>query len=160
MSNLLGQRLPLVLIIDDNQEILEEVAAVLLSANIASHGCTRSEEAFAVATESQPDLILCDMNLFGESGPEVCERIRQQPGLERIPVMFLSTSQMPDIIRRSHGSSSTYCIRKPFSPDVLLGLIETAIGHPHGILQSVASGPLRKTLLDAPQLMAVDTVQA
>jgi DNA-binding response OmpR family regulator len=128
MKDRLGQVPPRVLVIDDQQQTLDEVAATLGSANIACQCCTRPDEAFAVALQNPPDLILCDTNLFGESGPETCERIKQQLGLEHVPVMFLSTAQIPDIIRRSHGASSTYCLRKPFAPDVLVGLIDAAIG--------------------------------
>jgi CheY-like chemotaxis protein len=128
MKNRLGQVPPLVLVIDNEQQVLDEVAATLGSANIACHCCTQPDEAFAVALRNPPDLILCDTNMFGESGPETCERIKRQPGLENIPVMFLSTAQMPDVIRRSHGSNSTYSLRKPFAPDVLVGLIDAAIG--------------------------------
>lgn len=130
MKNRPEQAMPLVLVIDDEQEVLHEVEAALASANIACHCCSRPDDAFAFAVQTPPDLILCDMHLFGESGPETCERIKQQPGLEDIPVMFLSTVQMPDIIRRCHGSGSTYCLRKPFASNVLLGLIDAAIGSP------------------------------
>jgi putative two-component system response regulator len=128
MKNLLGQNPPLVLVIDHEQTVLEEVTAVLASANIACHCCTEPDDALATAAKTPPALILCDTSLFGESGPETCERIRKQPGLEDVPVMFLSTAQSPDIIRRSHGANSTYCVRKPFSPDVLLGLIDSVLG--------------------------------
>jgi CheY-like chemotaxis protein len=140
MKNRLGQVPPLVLVIDDHRQTLDEVAATLGSANIACHCCTQADEAFAMALRNPPDLILCDTNLFGESGPETCERIRQQPGLHHVPVMFLSTAQIPDVIRRSHDSTSTYCLRKPFAANVLLGLIDAAIG--------------------ATPLLAADTAQA
>jgi CheY-like chemotaxis protein len=149
---------PLVLVIDDEQEMLDTVAAVLASANIACRCCTRPDEAFAVALESLPDLILCDLNLFGESGPEVCEQIKRQPGLEAIPVMFLSAAQMPDIIRRSHGSTSTYCIRKPFSPNVLLGLIDTAIGAQQRTASEVAQRAPWRAPLETPQLVVAEAM--
>lgn len=125
-----GPDTPLVLVIDDEQRVLDEVAAILTSANFACRCCTRPDEALASAISTPPNLILCDTNLFGESGPETCDRIRQQPGLGSVPVMYLSTSQMPDVIRRSYGSSSVYSLRKPFSSDVLIRLIDAAIGAP------------------------------
>jgi CheY-like chemotaxis protein len=128
MNNRPGQVPPLVLVIDEDRQSLEKMAATLDSANIAHHCCSRPDEAFAAAVQTPPDLILCDTNLFGESGPETCERIKQQPGLEHVPVMFLSTAQVPDIIRRSHGANSTYSLRKPFAADALIGLIDAAIG--------------------------------
>jgi CheY-like chemotaxis protein len=139
MKNPTEQDTPLVLVIDDEQKVLNEVAAILASAKTACHCCSRPDDALAFAINTPPDLILCDMNLFGESGPETCERIKQQPGLRDIPVIFLSTAQMPDVIRRSHGAESTYSLRKPFTPDVLIGLIDAAIGIPQFTANDVLS---------------------
>mgnify|MGYP003879746461 FL=1 len=76
-------------------------------------------------------MIICDINLNGESGLELCERIKQSPELRDTPVMFLSGAQIPDIIRRSHAVGGAYYLRKPFDPDVLLELIDKAMWMPH-----------------------------
>jgi CheY-like chemotaxis protein len=122
-----GNEQPLVLVIDEDREVLEKVTAVLSSANFACHCCTASEEAITAAQATPPELILCDVNLQGESGLETCRRIKQQPGLENVPVMLLSRAQLPDIIRRSNAAGGIYCLRKPFDPDVLVELIDRAI---------------------------------
>ena len=122
----------LVLVIDDERAVLDEVTTVLSRANFACRCCTTAEEAIAAALETPPDLILCDISLHGESGLETCERIRQQMGLEDVPVMFLSGAQLPDIIRRSYAAGGIYCLRKPFDPDVLIELIDQAVGVPGG----------------------------
>jgi CheY-like chemotaxis protein len=128
MKTLTERSTPLILVIEDEQETLDEVAATLAAANISCRCCTRPDEAFSAASKTLPDLILCDVNLFGETGPETCDRIKQQPGLEDVPVIFLSASQTPDIIRRGNGSCGTYYVRKPISPNVLIGLIDTVVG--------------------------------
>jgi CheY-like chemotaxis protein len=46
------------------------------------------------------------------------------------PVMFLSGTQVPDIIRRTHGAGGTYYLRKPFDGMVLLELIDKALASP------------------------------
>jgi CheY-like chemotaxis protein len=125
-----GNEQPLVLVIDDEQGVLDEVKEVLSQANLACHCCTTCEEAMATAQATSPDLILCDVNLQGISGLDLYERIREQPGLESVPVMFLSGVQLPDIIRRSYADGGIYCLRKPFDPTVLIELIDQALGVP------------------------------
>ena len=129
MSNFESEQ-PLVLVVDDEREVLDEVMAVLSKASFACCCCTSSQEAMAAVQATPPHLILCDVNLQGESGLELCEQITQLPGLEEVPVMFLSGAQLPDIIRRSFASGGIYCLRKPFDPDVLVELIDQAIGVP------------------------------
>jgi CheY-like chemotaxis protein len=122
---------PLVLVVDDEPEVLEEVAAVLRRANFACTTCSSADEAIAAARRQPPDLILSDINLHGRSGLEMCEQIKQNPELSDVPVMFLSGAQIPDIIRRSHAVGGTYYLRKPFDPEVLVELIDKALWMPH-----------------------------
>ena len=44
--------------------------------------------------------------------------------------MFLSATQIPDIIRRSHDAGGAYHVRKPFDPDVLTELVDKALWTP------------------------------
>jgi CheY-like chemotaxis protein len=123
-----GNQQPLVLVIDDEGAVLTKISEALSQANLACRCCATCEEALSAAQDSTPDLILCDVNLQGTSGLELCERIKRQPGLEDVPVMFLSGAQLPDVIRRSHSDGGIYCLRKPFSANVLIELIDQALG--------------------------------
>ena len=129
--NPIETRRPLILIVDDEPEVLEEVEAVLTGANFICRCCTTAESAIAAAEEWLPDLIISDINLHGHSGLQMCERIKQKKELENVPVMFLSGAQIPDIIRRSHAAGGTYYLRKPFDPEVLVELIDKALWMPH-----------------------------
>lgn len=122
---------PLVLVVDDETEVLDEVANILVGAGFACRCCTTAEAAIALAESNPPDLIISDINLHGRSGLQMCEQIKQDEALEDVPVMFLSGAQIPDIIRRSHAVGGTYYLRKPFDPEVLLELIDKALWMPH-----------------------------
>jgi CheY-like chemotaxis protein len=122
-----GTEKPLVLAVDDDRTVLDEVTGALSRVNFACQCCTTSQEALLAVQTTVPDLILCDVNLNGESGLDLCERIKQQPELEDVPVMFLSGAQLPDIIRRNFNDGGTYCLRKPFAPTVLVELIDQAL---------------------------------
>ena len=119
-----------VLVVDDEVEVLEEVAEVLQRANFDCYCCTTPEAAVASAEIDPPDLIISDINLHGQSGLAMCERIREITALKHVPVMFLSGAQIPDIIRRSHAAGGTYYLRKPFDPEVLVELIDKALWMP------------------------------
>jgi CheY-like chemotaxis protein len=127
-----GNEQPLVLVVDDQQSVLDDVAEMFGRANFACQCCIAPDEALAAVRTSTPDLILCDVSVQGQSGFELCRLIRQQPGLSDTPVMFLSSAQLPDIVRRSYAARGTYCLRKPIDPDVLLELIDQAMGVAQG----------------------------
>jgi CheY-like chemotaxis protein len=118
---------PLVLVVDDDRDVQEKAVAALSQAHLTCHCCTTSEDALAAARETMPDLLLCNVNLRGESGLDLFERLRELPGLAHLQVMFLSGAQLPDIVRRRHAAGGIYCLRKPLDPSVLVELIEQAL---------------------------------
>ncbi len=99
---------PLILVVDDEQELLENVANVLTAAGFDCQCCNSARAAIEFAAMHAPDLILSDINLAGYSGLEMCQRIKEDEALADVPVMFLSGAQIPDIIRRSHAAGGTY----------------------------------------------------
>jgi putative two-component system response regulator len=128
VTNDSGQPWPLVLVVDGEQEVLEKIGKILREAKVGCRCCTTADEAVAAARACPPDLIICDWNFEGENGVETCQRIKEQPGLTEVPVMFLSSAQRPDVIRRSlDAGAGVYCLRKPFSATVLVELIDQAL---------------------------------
>jgi CheY-like chemotaxis protein len=82
----------------------------------------------AAAVARPPDLIICDWGLQGNTGVETCQQLKRQPGLEHVPVMFMSGAQRPDVIRRAHVvDRGVYCLRKPFAAQVLVELVDQAL---------------------------------
>ncbi len=122
---------PLVLVVDDEQSVLDEVAAALIADGFRCAQCSTASEALATALAELPELIISDINLHGHSGLEMCEQIKSHADLRDVPVMFLSGAQIPDIIRRSHAAGGTYYLRKPFDPEVLVELVHKALYMPH-----------------------------
>ena len=121
---------PLILVVDDETEVLDEVASVLTGAGFDCRCCTTAEAAMAIAESNPPDLIISDTNLQGHSGLEMCERIKEKEAPREASVMFLSSVQVPDIIRRSHAVGPAYYLRKPFDSEVLLELVDKALRMP------------------------------
>jgi len=136
--NYLQRKQPTVLLVDDESEVLEELAGVLGAAGFACECATTAEAAMALAETDPPDLIISDVNLNGHSGLEMCERIKRNPSLHDVPLMFLSGAQIPDIIRRSHAAGGIYYLRKPFDPSVLIELIDKALWMPHLVASHAA----------------------
>jgi CheY-like chemotaxis protein len=60
-----------------------------------------------------PGLVLLDLNLPYWSGFEVLEWIRQQPQLQRLPVLVFSSSNRPDDIARAYDLGANGFLVKP-----------------------------------------------
>jgi DNA-binding response OmpR family regulator len=130
----------IILVVDSDPVLLTGTAAVLHTAGYECHCARDSQAALKAARTLSLDLIICDVQLGGESGLELCRHIRRQPGGSDVPVMFVSSQQLPDIVRRSYEAGAAYYLRKPFDPEVLIELVSKALWMPH-----LVSGKLRQS---------------
>jgi CheY-like chemotaxis protein len=84
------------LIIDDSPSFLRAARGLLERQGLVVVGvASTSAEAVALAAELRPDVILLDIDLGGESGFEVADRLRRQGG-EPLPVILISTHSEED----------------------------------------------------------------
>jgi two-component system chemotaxis response regulator CheY len=120
-----------VLLIDDDPFALAATAALLEAAGYRVYQARERLPALKVARAAALDLVICDVNLGGQSGLELCREVRKLPGMLDVPMMFISSTQVPDIVRRSHEAGGAYYLRKPLDPEVLLDLVGKALWLPH-----------------------------
>ena len=120
-----------ILLIDTDPQAQSAAAKVLERAGHTVFQARDRAAALRIASGQALDLVICDVHLGGESGLEVCRELRRLPGMQDIPVMFVSGSQLPDIIRRSHDAGGAYYLRKPLDPEVLTDLVTKALWLPH-----------------------------
>jgi CheY-like chemotaxis protein len=120
-----GPHIP-ILAIDDEADVLAQIACILNGAGYSCQCATNAASAREAIGQEVPELIIADLNLAGHSGATMCEQLKEQAHLGEVPVMFLSASQGPDIIHRTHAARGTYYLRKPFDAAVLVQLVEKA----------------------------------
>jgi CheY-like chemotaxis protein len=81
----------------------------------------RREGDFAAAP--RPDLILLDLNLPRKDGHEVLAEIKSDPGLQRIPVVILTTSDAEEDILRSYNLHANAYVTKPVDFERFLAVV-------------------------------------
>jgi CheY-like chemotaxis protein len=122
---------PVILVIDSDALTMTATAATLFSCGYEVHCAQNRKTALQAAIEQALDLVVCDVNLRGEDGVAVCEAIREIPDRQDVPVMFVSSSQMPSIISRTFQNGSAFFLKKPFAPQLLIELVDKALWMPH-----------------------------
>ncbi len=118
---------PRILIVDDDQKFLAGMNRTLSAAGFACEGCMTIEAAIAAVEARPPDLILTALHVQGVPGMEISRYVRENCDRADLPVMFLSATQMPDIIRRRDNGHGVYYLRRLLKGNVLLELIENVL---------------------------------
>ncbi|HJP30093.1 MAG TPA: response regulator [Candidatus Latescibacteria bacterium] len=89
--------------------------------HVASDGVTSLE----VATHSHPDLILLDVMMPGIDGYETCRRLKADPALRGIPVIFLTARDDLEGIVEGFTAGGEDYVTKPFKKEEVLARIRT-----------------------------------
>jgi CheY-like chemotaxis protein len=76
-----------------------------------------------------PSLLLLDLKMPQKDGFEVLEWIRQQPGLRRLRVVVLTTSDEPKDIDRAYDLGANSFMVKPLEKEQFFGLTEAIKGY-------------------------------
>lgn len=76
------------------------------------------------AGAARPDLILLDLNLPGMDGRDVLRALKQDPGLQTIPVVLLTTSSAEGDVVRSYRLHANAFVTKPLEMDAFIRLLQ------------------------------------
>ena len=113
-----------VLVVDDNEADVDVLVATLgdrYEVSVALDGASAIENAL----EQPPDLILLDILMPGVDGYEVCRRLKDEPALRDVPVLFLSALSEPVSKLRGFELGGLDYITKPFDVHEVLARVST-----------------------------------
>jgi len=108
-----------ILISEDEKDIRELIAFTLRFAGYEIISTTNGEEAYQIALEMLPDLVLLDVRMPRMSGYEVCKKLKKNETTRDIPVVFISAKGQVNEIEEGISAGAEEYILKPFSPDQL-----------------------------------------
>jgi CheY-like chemotaxis protein len=108
-----------ILIAEDERDIRELVTFTLEYGGHTVMAVANGEEALEAAHRQAPDLILLDVRMPRMTGYEACRRIKADPTLRHIPVVFLSAKGQELEVETGLEAGAVEYILKPFSPDQL-----------------------------------------
>jgi len=116
-----------ILVIDDSHDIHVLLAARLRTEDVRLHQAMTPEEGLRMAVELRPDLILLDVDLPGVSGFDVCERLKTDPRVASVPIIFLTgTNEIFSKVRGFDLGAVDY-VTKPFDAAELRARVRAAL---------------------------------
>ncbi|MFL0810509.1 MAG: response regulator transcription factor [Agarilytica sp.] len=115
----------IVLVVDDSPESLSLINDTLEQAGISVLVALEGKQALAIANKLKPDLILMDAVMPHMDGFETCERLKQDPKFESVPVIFMTgLTDKKSTVQGLELGAVDY-LTKPVDPNELLARIKT-----------------------------------
>jgi two-component system alkaline phosphatase synthesis response regulator PhoP len=121
---MIGKR---VLIADDEIHIVHVVTIKLRNNGYEVITAENGSEAYDLACEDKPDIIITDYQMPVMTGIELVEKLRSNEQTKEIPVIMLTARSYAVSPEQRERLRIHNCLSKPFSPRELLGNVEDAL---------------------------------
>ena len=79
-----------ILVADDESHILHVVSLKLRNAGFRVITANDGQEAYEIALQERPDLLITDYHMPQLSGLELCQKLKQDPATREIPAIMLT----------------------------------------------------------------------
>lgn len=118
---------PLVLIVDDEEDIVDLLQYNLEREGFATLVARNGAEALEQAEVERPNLIILDIMMPVMDGIEVCRRLRQDARLRTTPILMLTAlGEEEDHVRGLETGADIY-LAKPISVPILLSQVRALL---------------------------------
>ncbi|SDT96678.1 response regulator transcription factor [Halopseudomonas salegens] len=114
---------PHILLIDDNLDDLAPLVTCLKSANMRVSLASVARKGYHLALALKPDLIVLDLYMPGMDGFSICRLLREEPKLNRTPIIFLSSTRQLDDRLTGLQLGSVDFVTKPYAAEEVLARI-------------------------------------
>ncbi|BDU71756.1 hypothetical protein METEAL_09300 [Mesoterricola silvestris] len=116
-----------ILIVDDVPRNLQVLALLLDKAGYRVSMAMDGAKALAMVQVEPPDLILLDVMMPELDGLEVCRRLKADPSVREIPVIFLTAKAELEDLQEGFRLGAVDYVTKPFRGGELLARVATHV---------------------------------
>lgn len=116
-----------VLVVDDNEQNRALAKAALEMEGIDALLAASGEAGLAAFAEHRPDCVILDVRMPGMDGFEACRRLRQLPGGDAVPVLFLTALRDVDTFDAALAVGGDDFLTKPVQPTEMVLRVEAAV---------------------------------
>lgn len=126
----LADHMAKILLVDGNEYSRSVTSVVLRASGYDVIEAADALTAIALARTSQPDLVMIDVHLEGMGGLEATRRLLLMNETRDIPIVALTTSDMPSELARVIEAGCRGLITKPIDTNRLASQVEIYLDHP------------------------------
>jgi CheY-like chemotaxis protein len=114
-----------ILVVDDIPDNIDLIVNLLRNEYRIKAATSGRKALSMIQSKTPPDLILLDIMMPDMDGYEVCEKIKSDPSLADIPIIFLSAKGEVADITKGFSLGAVDYVTKPIEPEILKARIKT-----------------------------------
>ena len=119
---------PRILVVSHEPDIRRSLTRLLNKENYSALTAEDGPEALLLASESQIDMVIADLDLPGsQSGVQTVQQLRALSHLQHVPILVLTASSEPTRLASAHDLGVLGSMAKPPQLDKLLGFVRTLL---------------------------------
>lgn len=122
---------PCLIVVDDDGTI-REMLRVGLESQYDVVCLPTGEGVIQAIDESHPRLLVLDVNLPGADGHDICEKVRAEARLRRLPILFITARRDDKTFLKSLQSGGDAVLAKPFEIAAFREKVEYLLGKRSG----------------------------
>ncbi len=116
-----------VLLVDDDPAMLRLLQVNFRLEGFAVETASRGDEAVEHALASPPDALVLDVMMPGLDGYQVAARLREEPTLAGVPIVFLTARVMEEDRAQGEAIGNADYLTKPFDPAELIATVRRRV---------------------------------
>src|SRR4051794_24681991 len=124
--------MPRVLIVEDSPTQAQRFALILEDAGFATETAPDAEQAWLRLGVEPFDLVLSDLHLPGDSGFDLCKRLKDDPRLRPIPIIVCTSEADPLNVLRGLESGADSFFTKERAPEKIVSGIRRVLARSAG----------------------------
>ena len=117
---------PILLIVDDNQDIRNYVSSIFES-SFTIHTAGNGKEGWQLAEELVPDVVVSDVMMPKEDGFSLAQRIKESELTAHIPVLLLTAKTEDESKLKGAEAGADAYLTKPFSSKLLKATVKNLL---------------------------------
>jgi uncharacterized protein (TIGR02266 family) len=117
-----------ILLVDESSIFRKLESSILGWRNHNFCEASNVEEAWEIIESDPPDVILTNLNLKDENGLNLCQKVKQDPNLESIPVIVITASKQKEAIQEAVNSGCNDYLTKPLNGSALISKVDEHLG--------------------------------
>ncbi|MFP8487576.1 adenylate/guanylate cyclase domain-containing protein [Gracilimonas sp. Q87] len=130
---------PRILVVDDHPALVTLTRHKLIQKGYEVLTAQNGEDALELARTEYPDLILSDVEMPVMDGFELCERIKKDSRLNKIPLILVTSMVTTDYIMRGIEAGADNYLTKPYDDETLYSKIEELLQNPPPPISEVST---------------------